>query len=156
MWADAQHGPAKLGLLLSLVVACGSPEHRTPARSPSHAQHSDPVPLGSGQSWLANQQLEQLAKEMGRVSLRIEREGTLDQRERWAQRVSDIEHDRQLLHERLQYHQQMPEAKGAETREAVTAMIEVLFVIGTKTAIEIDRALDRDWSARIAPASGSR
>lgn len=140
---------------LLFVMGCGSPRNRAPAQGPSPERHSDPVVLDTAQSSLAKQQLQQLADETQRVSLRLEREGTLDQRERWQQELSDIEHDRKLLRDNLQAQERAREEDSTDALEAMSATIDALYAIGTHTLSEIDRALNGASGEATSSASSS-
>src|SRR3954471_1728713 len=112
--------------LIFFAIGCSSPKNRAPAQSPSPERQSDPVAWDTDQSRLAKQQLEQIAGEMQRVALRLERGRTLDQRERWQQELNDIEHDRKLLRDNLEEQERAREEDSADAREAMSATIDAL------------------------------
>jgi hypothetical protein len=138
-----------LGLLSTLSLAlvatsCGATKSElalNDARSPHNQQPvAQETALDSGTP--AREQLGLIRQELLRVSNRLAREGTTDQRAHWQGDLSDIEHDCTLLAAEWQDAERRPEAERVALRARLAPMIDVLYAVHARTAAEIDRSLD--------------
>jgi len=143
-----------LSLSLSVIAtSCGatnselalneaaSPHSQQPI-SPHNQQPLEAQETALDTSTPAREQLGLMQQELLRVSSRLAREGTTDQRAHWQGDLSDIEHDCTLLAAEWQDAERRPQAERVALRARLAPMIEVLYAIHTRTAAEIDRSLD--------------
>lgn len=137
------------GLLSALfILDCAKPQE-TAARDatasrPTLEARGAPA-RGSGDldgSTLAGQRLSSLRQEMLRVSQRLEREGSPDERARWAEQLSAIDHDCTELTSRWQQAQLLPQADRAASESRLVPMIDMLYTVNARTAAQIDESLD--------------
>lgn len=140
-----------LGCTASTPSAPPPDAPHVPAAGHAAAPSAAPAPLpppGADQPidyhQVARARLGTLQREMHRVALRLEREGTEDQRARWRQELGDIEHDRALLAMELQLAEQTPAEEWLATHGLLALMIDTLYGVGARTAVEIDRTIDAE------------
>jgi hypothetical protein len=131
----------KIALAALLLMSCGGQNPNVHAKG---AVAPQPHTHALERSREAHERLAMLEKEVLRLSLRLEQEGTAAQRARWRDELSDIEHDRAHLTSELQEAQRMPSEDLAAAHERLAPMIDVLLAVGTRAALEIDRSLDAE------------
>ena len=143
------------GLLLALSSpSCAS----TPETAVRSAPAATPMPEALAvsarnagpleETHFAKERLSSSRQEMLRVSARLEREGSPDERARWQEELSAIDHDCTELTGRWQNAQLLPPEDRVAMEARLTPMIDVLYAVSARTAAQIDQSLDAAALAR--------